>query len=58
MFKQYLEQINDVGFYPMFSLLVFFVFFTALIVYVVKANKEELNEISKLPLRNEEITNA
>jgi cbb3-type cytochrome oxidase subunit 3 len=58
MFKQYLEQIKDVGFYPMFSLLVFFVFFTALIVYVVKANKEELNEISKLPLSNEEDNNA
>jgi cbb3-type cytochrome oxidase subunit 3 len=58
MFKQYLEQIKDVGFYPMFSLLVFFVFFTALIVYVVKANKDELNEISKLPLSNEENTNA
>ena len=58
MFKQYLEQIKDVGFYPMFSLLVFFVFFTALIVYVVKANKEVLNEISKLPLSNDEITNA
>ena len=54
MFKQYLEQITDVGIYPMFSLLVFFVFFTALIVYVVKANKEELNEISKLPLSNDE----
>ena len=58
MFKQYLEQIKDVGFYPMFSLLVFFVFFTALIVYVVKANKDELNEISKLPLSNEEDNNA
>ena len=58
MFKQYLEQIKDVGFYPMFSLLVFFLFFTALIVYVVKANKDELNEISKLPLSNEENTNA
>lgn len=58
MFKQYLEQIKDVGFYPMFSLLVFFVFFTALIVYVLKANKDELNEISKLPLSNEEDNNA
>jgi hypothetical protein len=29
-----------------------------LIVYVVKANKEELNEISKLPLSNEEDNNA
>ncbi|MFM2156767.1 MAG: hypothetical protein RL516_1516 [Bacteroidota bacterium] len=58
MFKQYLEQIKDVGFYPMFSLLVFFIFFTALIFYVVKANKEELNEISKLPLSNEEDNNA
>ncbi|MFN5347609.1 MAG: CcoQ/FixQ family Cbb3-type cytochrome c oxidase assembly chaperone [Bacteroidota bacterium] len=58
MFKQYLEQITDVGIYPMFSLLVFFVFFTALIVYVVKANKEELNEISRLPLSNDETNNA
>jgi cytochrome c oxidase cbb3-type subunit 3 len=58
MFKQYLEQITDVGIYPMFSLLVFFVFFTALIIYVVKANKEELNEISRLPLSNDETNNA
>ena len=58
MFKQYLEQIKDVGFYPMFSLLVFFLFFTALIVYVVKANKDELNEMSKLPLGNDEKFNA
>jgi len=58
MFKQYLEQITEVGIYPMFSLLVFFVFFTALIIYVVKANKEELNEISRLPLSNDETNNA
>ena len=51
MFRQYLESISGVSIYPIFSLLVFFVFFTLLIGYLVKANKHEFDEVSQLPLQ-------
>jgi cytochrome c oxidase cbb3-type subunit 3 len=58
MFRQYLEQIAGVGIYPMFSLLVFFVFFVTLILYVTKADKKEMEIHSQLPLQSNEDSNA
>jgi cytochrome c oxidase cbb3-type subunit 4 len=57
MFRQYLDKISGVEVYPMFSLMVFFAFFVGLIWYVAKANKAEMDIISKIPLNNDQPEN-
>jgi cbb3-type cytochrome oxidase subunit 3 len=49
-FKNYLETITGVEIYPLTSLLIFFLFFTALAVWAFRANKNYINEIKNLPL--------
>ncbi len=58
MFRQYLDKIAGVGIYPMFSLIVFFLFFITLIVYVTKADKKEMDHHSQLPLQSNEDPNT
>ena len=52
MFEKNLESIAGIGIYPMFSLLVFFAFFTLLLIYLAKADKQHLEELSKMPLNS------
>ncbi len=52
MFSKYLESIAGISVYPMFSLMVFFAFFTGLIIYLVKADNAHLDELSQIPLNN------
>ncbi|MDT0678802.1 CcoQ/FixQ family Cbb3-type cytochrome c oxidase assembly chaperone [Autumnicola musiva] len=49
-----LESIEGVSIYPIISLLIFFIFFTALFWWVFTAKKEYINKVSKLPLEIEE----
>jgi hypothetical protein len=56
-FKHYLESITGVGIYPLVSLLIFFVFFTGLVVWAVKANKNYINELKNIPLGNQNDNN-
>ena len=42
--------------YPLFSLLVFFIFFIVLLYFVKKMDKNTINEISNIPLDLEETT--
>lgn len=51
-FKHYLETITGVSIYPMFSLLVFFLFFIVLLWFVFKTDKEYLKKIEQLPFDN------
>lgn len=53
MIRKYLESIAGVEIYPVISLLIFFIFFTALISYVVKSRKEHIDKLSRLPLDSE-----
>ncbi|GAB5400853.1 MAG: cbb3-type cytochrome c oxidase subunit 3 [Aureisphaera sp.] len=55
--KQNLEQIDGVAIYPMISLLIFFVFFTALFWWVFTAKKKHIEEVSNIPLDDSIITN-
>lgn len=57
MFKNYFRGIEGIASYPMFSLLVFFLFFIAVFVWMWKADKNEMDEISKLPLMDNEKSN-
>lgn len=50
MASKYLESIEGIAAYPLFSLIVFFVFFAALIVWVLKADKGYLKRMGELPL--------
>lgn len=52
--KQYAESIDRVNIYPIISLFVFFVFFIVVLYYVKKMDKSKVNEISRLPLEEDE----
>lgn len=51
--KGNLENIDGVQIYPMISLLIFFVFFVVLFWWVFTAKKEHINEVSRIPLDNQ-----
>ena len=56
-FKNYLETISGVSIYPMITLLMFFIFFSALLIWVVRSGKQMFNDVSKLPLDTEDAIN-
>ena len=58
--KQNMETISGIEIYPIIALLIFFLFFTGLILWVFTYNNQKMNELSQLPLqengdKNEEI---
>ncbi len=53
MASKYLESIEGIAAYPLFSLIVFFVFFAVLIIWVLKADKEYIKRMGELPLDTE-----
>lgn len=54
--KHNLESIAGVEIYPILSLLIFFIFFVVLYTWTYTYKKEKINEMSRLPLgdNNEE----
>lgn len=52
--KQYAEGIDGVNIYPMISLVIFFLFFVALIYYVKKMDKGYVEDVSRIPLDQDE----
>lgn len=56
--KNYLETIDGVATYPMISLAIFFLFFVVLFAWVFTASKAYLNQVSALPLEEEENNNT
>ena len=54
--RNYLESIANVGIYPVTTLLIFFVFFTILLIWVFKARKSSYTEVSNLPLDGGEVS--
>ena len=51
--KHNLEGIDGVEIYPIISLLIFFVVFITMFVFVLKLPKKRIDEISQLPLDND-----
>jgi hypothetical protein len=49
-FINYLESITGIGIFPMLSMLIFVVFFTAVLIYVFKMDKTYIDKISRIPL--------
>lgn len=48
-FINYLEGITGVGIYPLTSLLIFFIFFTALSIWAFKADKRYITAMKEMP---------
>lgn len=57
MFENNLQSITGITIYPLFSLVVFVAFFTALIIYLMKVDKSHLEELSNIPLESSNETN-
>jgi len=49
-----LESIEGVAIYPIISLLIFFIFFTALFWWVLTAKKDYIKKVSDIPLELDE----
>ena len=56
--KGSLEQIDGVQLYPIISLLIFFVFFAALFWWVFTAKKAHIEEVSNIPLEDDQPNNS
>ncbi len=56
--KGSLEQIDGVQLYPIISLLIFFVFFAALFWWVFTAKKAHIEEVSNIPLEDNQPNNT
>ena len=46
----YQEGITGVGIYPLASFIIFFVFFSLVTLYTLRADKKHLAELSNIPL--------
>ena len=51
--KHNLEGIDGVEIYPIISLLLFFIVFVTMVVFVFKLPKRSIDEVSQLPLDND-----
>ena len=51
--KHHMEGIEGISIYPIISLLIFFIFFAVLFLWVLKAKKEYIEKVRKLPLDND-----
>lgn len=52
--KHNLTGIDGVEIYPILSLVIFVLFFTAVIIFVVKMSKKHVDQMSALPLERDE----
>lgn len=57
-FIKYLESISGVSIYPMTSLLIFSIFFILAAWWAFKADRDMMDEISRLPLSSDEPKNG
>ena len=53
-FIHYLETITGVSIYPLSSLCIFFVFFTVMTTWVLKADKGYINAMKQIPFPESE----
>ena len=54
MYREVLQSITGISIYPLISFVIFFLFFLALLVYVLVANRQHITTMSMLPLREDE----
>lgn len=56
--KGHMESIEGIEIYPIISLLIFFVFFVGLFWWVFTAKKDYVEEVSQIPLDNDNNTES
>ena len=56
LIKHHLTGINGVEIYPLFSLLIFTVFFALVLIRVIRMKKGHVSEVSHMPLDNDGTT--
>jgi len=54
MFKQFVSGIEGMDQYLIFSMIVFILFFIAVLIYVIRMKKEDILELSNIPLTDKE----
>ena len=52
-FINYLEKVSGIEIMGLLSLSIFFLFFGVMITWVYKTKKEDFNDVSRIPLDNE-----
>ncbi len=58
MIRESLEAITGVSIYPIISFVLFFTFFTGMLVWVFRQSKADISEISNLPLHDDQPSNS
>jgi cytochrome c oxidase cbb3-type subunit 4 len=48
--KQYADQVNGIEIYPVFSLILFTLFFSGVLFFVSRMGKDTVEQMSQLPL--------
>jgi len=51
--KGHMTSIEGIEIFPLISFSIFFAFFIGLIWYVIRVDKDKINEIKNIPLENE-----
>jgi cytochrome c oxidase cbb3-type subunit IV len=51
--KGHLDSISGIEIYPIISLSIFFIFFALLLVWVFTYSKDKINELSEIPLKED-----
>lgn len=54
MYKEILQSIEGVEIYPIISLIVFVVFFIVVTIWLIRMDKNYINEMKQLPLINDD----
>ncbi len=54
MFKQFVSGIEGMDQYLIFSMIVFILFFLGILIYVLRMKKEDILELSNIPLTDKE----
>ncbi|HMN50110.1 MAG TPA: cbb3-type cytochrome c oxidase subunit 3 [Ignavibacteriaceae bacterium] len=57
MIKDYLQTIDGVSIYPIISMIVFVLFFAAVLIWISKLDKKYINRMENLPLEKDEENN-
>ena len=58
MYKDILQSINGVELYAIAAMIIFILFFLAMIIWLIKVDKNYIKEMSELPLKEDnEISN-
>lgn len=51
--KGHMDSISGIEIYPIISLSIFFIFFALLLFWVLTYSKEKINELSDIPLKED-----